>query len=62
MAGYMIQYNRTTDVFSEGKLQRDSVVANFATTAVDEKTYHVDYYTSTCMIGLRRRMKVYERL
>ena len=28
----------------EGKLQRNSVVANFATTAIDEETYQVDYY------------------
>ncbi|MDE8734320.1 hypothetical protein P0G10_14565 [Eubacteriales bacterium DFI.9.88] len=26
-----------------GDLNRDSVVANFATTAADGKTYHVDY-------------------
>ena len=32
------------NVFSEGELQRESVVANFATTAADGKTYQVDYY------------------
>ena len=30
------------NVFSEGELQRESVVANFATTAADGKTYQVD--------------------
>jgi hypothetical protein len=32
------------NIFSEGELVRESVVANFATTAADEKTYQVDYY------------------
>ena len=32
------------NVFEEGELERDSVVANFATTAADGKTYQVDYY------------------
>ena len=32
------------NVFDEGELQRDSVVAKFATTAADGKTYQVDYY------------------
>ena len=32
------------NIFDEGKLPRDSVVANFATTAADEKTYQVEYY------------------
>ena len=30
------------NIFTEGELQRDSVVANFATTAADGKTYQVD--------------------
>ena len=30
------------NVFSEGELQRESVVANFATIAADGKTYQVD--------------------
>ena len=30
-------------IFEEGELQRISVVANFATTAADGKTYNVDY-------------------
>lgn len=32
------------NVFKEGELQRDSVVAKNATTASDGKTYHVDYF------------------
>ena len=32
------------NVFEEGELIRDSVVANFATTANDGKTYNVDLY------------------
>ena len=32
------------NVFSEGELDRKAVVANFATTAADGKTYNVDYY------------------
>ena len=30
------------NIFAEGELQRNSVVANFATTAKDGKTYQVD--------------------
>lgn len=37
------------NVFSEGELQRESVVANFATTAADGKTYQVDYYNLDVM-------------
>ena len=32
------------NIFTEGELQRDSVVAKFATTAADGKVYNVDYY------------------
>ena len=32
------------NIFSEGELNRNSVVANFATTANDGKTYNVDLY------------------
>jgi len=31
------------NIFDEGELERDSVVANFATTAADGKTYQMDY-------------------
>ena len=33
------------NIFEEGELARDSVVAQNATTAADGKTYQVDYYT-----------------
>ena len=32
------------NIFAEGELNRGSVVAKFATTALDGKTYQVDYY------------------
>ena len=32
------------NVFDGGELDQNSVVANFATTAADGKTYQVDYY------------------
>jgi hypothetical protein len=32
------------NTFTEGELKQDSVVANFATTAADGKTYNVTYY------------------
>ena len=41
------------NIFEEGELNRNSVVANFATTASDGKTYHVDYYDPT--VGLTER-------
>jgi hypothetical protein len=31
------------NIFEEGELARESVVANFATTATDGKNYQVDY-------------------
>ena len=40
------------NVFSEGELQRESVVANFATTAADGKTYQVDYYNLDVIISV----------
>ena len=39
------------NVFSEGKLVRESVVANFATTSVDGKTYQVNYYNLDVIIS-----------
>lgn len=32
------------NLFNEGELDRNSVVAKFATTAADGKTYQVDYF------------------
>lgn len=45
------------NVFIEGELQRDSVVANFATTASDGKTYQVDYYNLDVIISVGYRVK-----
>ena len=45
------------NVFDEGELQRDSVVANFATTATDGKTYQVDYFSLDVIISVGYRVK-----
>lgn len=45
------------NVFSEGELERDSVVANFATTATDGKDYQVDYYNLDVIISVGYRVK-----
>ena len=45
------------NIFSSGELQRDSVVANFATTAADGKTYQVDYYNLDVIISVGYRVK-----
>ncbi|CZE46838.1 virulence RhuM family protein [Campylobacter geochelonis] len=45
------------NVFAEGELSRDSVVANFATTATDGKTYQVDYYNLDVIISVGYRVK-----
>ena len=45
------------NVFAEGELSRDSVVANFATTAADGKTYQVDYYNLDVIISVGYRVK-----
>ena len=39
------------NIFAEGELTRDAVVANFATTAADGKTYNVDYYNLDVIIS-----------
>ncbi|MBR5664325.1 MAG: virulence RhuM family protein [Bacteroidales bacterium] len=44
-------------MFSEGELSPDSVVANFATTAADGKTYQVDYYNLDVIISVGYRVK-----
>ncbi len=46
------------NVFSEGELVKESVVANFATTAADGKTYKVDYYNLDVIISVGYRVKV----
>lgn len=45
------------NIFTEGELQKDSVVANFATTANDGKTYQVDYYNLDVIISVGYRVK-----
>ena len=45
------------NIFDEGELQRNSVVANFATTASDGKEYQVDYYNLDVIISVGYRVK-----
>lgn len=44
-------------VFEEGELEQDQVVANYATTAADGKTYQVDYYNLDVIISVGYRVK-----
>lgn len=46
-----------SNIFEEGELLKDSVVANFATTAADGKTYKVDYYNLDVIISIGYRVK-----
>lgn len=45
------------NIFEEGELQDTSVVANYATTAMDGKTYQVDYYNLDVIISVGYRVK-----
>ena len=45
------------NVFKEGELTRESVVANFATTAADGKKYSVDHYNLDVIISVGYRVK-----
>ena len=45
------------NIFLEGELQREAVVAKFATTASDEKIYQVDYYNLDVIISVGYRVK-----
>ena len=45
------------NVFAEGELERDAVVAKFATTAADGKTYQVDFYNLDVIISVGYRVK-----
>ena len=45
------------NIFEEGKYISDSVVANFATTAKDGKTYQVEYYNLDVIISVGYRVK-----
>ena len=45
------------NIFEEGELQRNSVVAKFATTASEGKTYQVDYYNLDVIISVGYHVK-----
>ncbi len=45
------------NIFSEEELKKDSVVAKFATTAEDGKTYQVEYYNLDVIISVGYRVK-----
>jgi len=45
------------NVFNEGELARERVVADFATTATDGKTYQVTYYNLDVIISVGYRVK-----
>ena len=45
------------NVFNEGELDKKSVVAKFATTAQDEKTYQVEFYNLDVIISVGYRVK-----
>jgi len=45
------------NVFGEGELQRPAVVAEFATTAADGKTYQVEYFSLDVIISVGYRVK-----
>ena len=59
----LFQRNKSTisrhikNIFSEGELSRDSVVANFATTGADGKRYYVDFYNLDVIISVGYRVK-----
>lgn len=45
------------NVFDEGELQRRSVVAEFATTALDGKSYEIEYFSLDVIISVGYRVK-----
>lgn len=45
------------NVFNEGELSKDSVVAKFATTALDGKTYQTEHYNLDVIISVGYRVK-----
>ncbi len=45
------------NVFREGELEKNAVVANFATTAADGKTYQVEHYNLDVIISVGYRVK-----
>ena len=61
--GELFQRDKSTisrhikNIFAEGELERDSVVAKFATTAADGKTYQVEFYNLDVIISVGYRVK-----
>lgn len=59
----LFQKNKSTisrhikNIFTEGELEQNSVVANYATTAADGKKYNVDYYNLDVIISVGYRVK-----
>ena len=59
----LFQRNKSTisrhikNIFEEGELEKNSVVANFATTAADGKNYNVDFYNLDVIISVGYRVK-----
>ncbi|MDD2980672.1 MAG: virulence RhuM family protein [Hespellia sp.] len=59
----LFQRNKSTisrhikNIFLEGELSQESVVANFATTGADGKRYHVDFYNLDVIISIGYRVK-----
>ena len=45
------------NVFREGELEKNAVVAKFATTARDGKTYNIEYYNLDVIISIGYRVK-----
>src|SRR3989338_9271482 len=45
-----------SNIFKNNELDKHSVVANFATTAADGKTYQVDYYNLDAIISIGYRV------
>ena len=45
------------NTFAEGELVRDSVIANFATTAADGKTYQVEHFNLDVIISVGYRVR-----
>lgn len=46
------------NIFTEGELDKNAVVANFATTANDGKKYQVEYYNLDVIISVGYRVKL----
>ena len=59
----LFQRNKSTisrhlkNIFEDDEVDRDSVVANYATTAADGKTYRVDYYNLDVIIAVGYRVR-----